>query len=137
MAPSTQRARPRPSIPALRGPRSVTFPASSSQVRSSGLTLGRNGDGSPTSCRPSVTPPRTPSRPGRLVAATACPGRHETPGTSTRTDATAPTRRPRPESNRLAPFRQYRDQVETCSTEPNLRLGAFDSTHLYGKVAGV
>jgi hypothetical protein len=24
---------------------------------------------------------RTSSRPGRLVAATACPGRHETPGT--------------------------------------------------------
>src|ERR1700761_6806814 len=26
--------------------------------------------------------PRKPPRPGRLVAATACPGRHETPGTS-------------------------------------------------------
>src|ERR1700758_5497529 len=28
-----------------------------------------------------VTFPPNPSRPGRLVAATACPGRHETPGT--------------------------------------------------------
>jgi hypothetical protein len=26
--------------------------------------------------------PETPSRPGRLVAATACPGRHDTPGTT-------------------------------------------------------
>src|SRR6201996_3895902 len=34
MAPSTQRARHRPSISALRGSRSVTFPASSSRVRS-------------------------------------------------------------------------------------------------------
>src|SRR6185437_11546754 len=29
-----------------------------------------------------VTFPAKPSRPGRLVAATACPGRHETPGTN-------------------------------------------------------
>src|ERR1700742_3053074 len=28
-----------------------------------------------------VTFPESPSRPGRLVAATACPGHHETPGT--------------------------------------------------------
>ena len=28
-----------------------------------------------------------PSRPGRLVAATACPGRHETPGDAPRTAA--------------------------------------------------
>src|ERR1700748_3410817 len=28
-----------------------------------------------------VSFPAKPSRPGRLVAATACPGRHETPGT--------------------------------------------------------
>src|ERR1700761_5082781 len=28
-----------------------------------------------------VTFPESPSRPGRLVAVTTCPGRHETPGT--------------------------------------------------------
>src|SRR6202789_4364425 len=33
-----------------------------------------------SSSRP-VTFPETPSRPGRLVAVTACPGRHETPET--------------------------------------------------------
>src|ERR1700761_873397 len=34
-----------------------------------------------TSSRPCPRFPTKPSRPGRLVAATACPGRHETPGT--------------------------------------------------------
>src|ERR1700743_165497 len=37
------------------------------------LTLGAPGRG---------TNGPNPSRPGRLVAATACPGRHETPGTN-------------------------------------------------------
>ena len=41
---------------------------------------GRDVHGSRNSCRTSVAPP-LPHRPGRLVAATACPGRHETPGT--------------------------------------------------------
>ena len=43
------------------------------------LAQGRNG--SPTSSRPCDASLTNPSRPGRLVAATACQGRHETPGT--------------------------------------------------------
>ena len=35
----------------------------------------------PQPCRPCASFPTKPLRPGRLVAATACPGRHETPGT--------------------------------------------------------
>jgi hypothetical protein len=57
---------------------------SSSRFRASpgaiSLSLGRDDHGRRTSCRPSVALP-LPLRPGRLVAATACPGRHETSGT--------------------------------------------------------
>ena len=51
-----------------------------------------SGTSSPGSARTCVVPaggrpnprpiPRNPRRPGRLVAASACPGRHETPGTA-------------------------------------------------------
>jgi hypothetical protein len=41
---------------------------------------GAKGDGS-VEFLPPYDPSETPSRPGRLVAVTACPGRHETTGT--------------------------------------------------------
>jgi hypothetical protein len=44
--------------------------------------------------------PAKPTRPGRLVAATACPGRHETPGDLSRTAARAPNRPVRPRCTR-------------------------------------
>ena len=47
--------------------------------------------------------PTNPSRPGRLVAATACPGRHETPGTHLGRPPAPQTAAVPPERPRLAP----------------------------------
>ena len=56
----------------------------------------------PQPCRPCAGFPPNPSRPGRLVAVTACPGRHETPGTHL-------GRPPRPRTTRGAPPRRTSD----------------------------
>ena len=112
-------ARFRPPKTALWRPSNVTFPASLGSLRHGsglpGLRSGQNDHGSVNPCLTSATPPGTPhgsptsphpcavsptnpSRPGRLVAATARPGRHETPGTHLgRPEWTTPaSRRPDP-----------------------------------------
>src|SRR5262249_44109557 len=56
-----------------------------------------------SSSRPCVAFPPTPPRPGRPGAATACPGRHETPGPSGRQLPEAPVRPRRTSDGRPAP----------------------------------